>query len=408
MQRFEDSIAWQKARALNRAVYEATRSGPGANDWGFTSQIRRASISIMNNIAEGFERNRPAEFHQFLSIAKGSCAEVRSMLYAGLDIGYLKEDEFGRLKAQAEEVTRVVAGLRASVQRAIEAGDKRRLREDEALYDPPFEPLVGFEDTCTKHSALRTTPRPSGARLMPLVIGLTGTIAAGKSTVAQILGEAGAVHCDADKLVHRLYDPGTPGFDRVVAAFGEDIIGADGYIDRKVLGAKVFGKPAEMNKLTTAIGSITDAIKAEIDRWREELGPNDLAVMEAVNLMEPGYARWCDQTWLIGVDDDVAKKRLIETRDMAPEEADQRLKSMVPFDVRRPGADWGYKNNGSLEELRVAVLGELERIRELHRKGELPGSVFEAWWGPFIEKRREALKASGQSMADEKDKGAGN
>ncbi|MEX1104003.1 MAG: dephospho-CoA kinase, partial [Dehalococcoidia bacterium] len=143
-----------------------------------------------------------------------------------------------------------------------------------------------------------------------LVIGLAGTIAAGKSTVGQMLVERGAHHCDADKLVHRLYDPGTPGFDRVVEAFGGDIVGEDGFIDRKVLGAKVFGKPLEMGRLTKAIGSITDAVQGEIERWRRELGPHDIAVMEAVNLMEAGYARWCDQMWLVGVDDEVARARL--------------------------------------------------------------------------------------------------
>lgn len=234
-----------------------------------------------------------------------------------------------------------------------------------------------------------------------LVIGLAGTIAAGKSTVAQILAGAGATHCDADKLVHRLYDPGTPGFDRVVEAFGREVVGADGYVDRKVLGAKVFGKPDEMRKLTTAMGSITDAIHDEIKRWRVELGPGDVAVMEAVNLMEPGYARWCDQTWLIGVDDDIARQRLLGTRGMSEEEANQRLKSMVPFEVRAPGADWTYRNNGSLDELRAAVLAELDRIRALHATGELPKSVFESWWEPFVAKRRAELEASGQRLADE-------
>ncbi|MBE7520079.1 MAG: dephospho-CoA kinase [Thermoflexaceae bacterium] len=95
-----------------------------------------------------------------------------------------------------------------------------------------------------------TKPASPNGNPTCLVIGLTGTIAAGKSTVAALLEECGAIHCDADRLVHRLYDPGTPGFDRVVAEFGEDVVGADGYIDRKALGAKVFGKPAEMAKLT--------------------------------------------------------------------------------------------------------------------------------------------------------------
>lgn len=233
-----------------------------------------------------------------------------------------------------------------------------------------------------------------------LVIGLTGTIAAGKSTVAQILEDRGATHCDADKLVHRLYDPGTPGFDRVVEAFGREVVGPDGYVDRKILGSKVFGKPAEMAKLTRAMGSITDAIKAEIDRWRAELGPGEVAVMEAVNLMEPGYARWCDQTWLVGVDDDVARQRLLETRGMTAEEANQRLASMRPFEQRAPGADWTFKNNGSREELTAAVNGELDRIVALKKAGTLPASVFEPWWKEFIEKNRPAVEASGQKTAD--------
>lgn len=235
----------------------------------------------------------------------------------------------------------------------------------------------------------------------PLVIGLTGSIAAGKSTAAQLLEARGAVHCDADKLVHRLYDPGTPGFDRVVEAFGEEVVGPDGYVDRKLLGAKVFGKPEEMRKLTTAMGSITEAIKAEIDGWRESLGPNDVAVMEAVNLMEPGYARWCDQTWLIGVSDDVAIARLKESRAMSGEEARQRLASQRPFEQRAPGADWTYMNEGSLEEFEAAVEAEFRRITELHAKGELPESVFGPWWEEFREKHRAAIEASGAKPADE-------
>lgn len=236
---------------------------------------------------------------------------------------------------------------------------------------------------------------------MTLVIGLTGTIAAGKSTVATILVEHGATHCDADKLVHRLYDPGTPGFDRVVEAFGRDVVGPDGYVDRKILGAKVFGKPEEMGKLTRAMGSITDAIHAEIDKWRANLGEHDVAVMEAVNLMEPGYARWCDQTWVIRVDDEVARKRMIETRGMTLEEANQRLASMKPFEEREPGVDWHYANNGTTAELDAAVVAELQRIVALHKADSLPASKFGPWWEDFIAKNRPMARARGEAPAGE-------
>ncbi|MEO8541575.1 MAG: dephospho-CoA kinase [bacterium] len=248
-----------------------------------------------------------------------------------------------------------------------------------------------------------TAPGPGTG---PLIIGLAGTIAAGKSTVGQLLVERGAHHCDADKLVHRLYDPGTPGFDRVVAAFGEEVVGPDGYVDRKILGAKVFGKPAEMNKLTTAMGSITEAIKGEIDKWRANLPAGDICVMEAVNLMEPGYARWCDQTWLIGVDDDIARTRLIETRSMSEAEANQRLASMIPLEIRAPGADFVYKNNGTLDELRAAVNVELDRLLGLRKTGEQLQSTFPAWWADFLEKNKERLKKSGVTIPDSAKPGA--
>ena len=89
--RFEDLIAWQKARELTKAIYQATTTIPFSKDFGLKDQIQRASVSIMSNIAEGFERGSHNEFHQFLVIAKGSCAEVKSQLYVALDANYLNE-----------------------------------------------------------------------------------------------------------------------------------------------------------------------------------------------------------------------------------------------------------------------------------------------------------------------------
>ena len=95
IERFEDLIAWQKARELTRQVYLLTRKEEFFKDFGLRDQIRRAAVSVMSNIAEGFERGSTAEYHQFVVIAKGSCAEVRSQLYVGFDAGYITEAEFG-------------------------------------------------------------------------------------------------------------------------------------------------------------------------------------------------------------------------------------------------------------------------------------------------------------------------
>lgn len=117
IQRFEDLIAWQKARELAKSIYQVSQQGVFAKDYALVSQIQRAAVSIMSNLAEGFERGGDDDFHRFLVIAKASCAEVRSQLYLALDVGYLEKSEFDQLQTQAREVARLVGGLRASIER---------------------------------------------------------------------------------------------------------------------------------------------------------------------------------------------------------------------------------------------------------------------------------------------------
>jgi len=105
VQRFEDLLCWQKARLLTKEVYQSMKD---ARDHGYTDQIQRASVSVMSNIAEGFERGTKQEFLNYLYIAKGSAGEVRAQLYAGLDVGYLNIETFKYLKGLAEECSRLV------------------------------------------------------------------------------------------------------------------------------------------------------------------------------------------------------------------------------------------------------------------------------------------------------------
>jgi four helix bundle protein len=117
VEKFEDLIAWQKARVLTGRIYQLTFEPPFSKDFGLKDQMRRAAVSIMSNIAEGFERNRSAEFHQFLSIAKASCAELRSQMYIALDACYLDQERFEQLLALAIEVGKIIGGLRAAVEK---------------------------------------------------------------------------------------------------------------------------------------------------------------------------------------------------------------------------------------------------------------------------------------------------
>lgn len=117
--KFEDLIAWQKARILTKAIYQISNEGTFAKDFGLRDQIRRAAVSVMSNIAEGFDREGNVEFHRFLVIAKASCAEVRSQLYVALDVGYMSQSEFDKVMAITNETGRVLNGLRLSIKRKI-------------------------------------------------------------------------------------------------------------------------------------------------------------------------------------------------------------------------------------------------------------------------------------------------
>lgn len=126
VERFEQLVAWQKARLLTREVYAATSVAPFSGDYGLVRQLQRAAVSIMSNIAEGYERFSPGEFHQFVVIAKGSCAEVRSLLYVAMDCGYLDEHRFSTLMSSANEVSRLINGLRSSLDHKRQATNRQR------------------------------------------------------------------------------------------------------------------------------------------------------------------------------------------------------------------------------------------------------------------------------------------
>ncbi len=215
---------------------------------------------------------------------------------------------------------------------------------------------------------------------MPLIIGVTGSIATGKSTACQLMVSMGAIHCDADRLVHRMYDPGTDAFDRIVGIFGREIVGEDGYIDRRKLGARVFGKPEEMGKLTSAIGSIADAIKAVIDEWNRTLAPDDVAVLEAVNLVEAGYGRWCSQTWLFASDQDIVRNRLVARNQYSEDEISQRIASQRPWEERAPASDLLIMNNAAEDRFESEVRSHFANVRHLWQNGELEPSRYAAWW----------------------------
>ena len=142
-----------------------------------------------------------------------------------------------------------------------------------------------------------------------MIIGLTGGIASGKSTVATTLQSWGAYVIDADKLGHRAYVKGTDAFHKVVAQFGEDIVGADGEVDRRALGAKVFGKGGSLKQLTDIVWpAIYDMAAAEIKQSLDS-NPNTVVVLEAAVLIEAGWQSLVDEIWVTTVDPSTAIER---------------------------------------------------------------------------------------------------
>jgi len=111
IERFEDIEAWKKARVLVKGIYRATGEGKFSKDYGLRDQIRRAAVSVISNVAEGFSRQTDREFAQFLYVAKGSVSEVQSQLYVALDLGYLSQEEFNDLYRQADEVIKLMSGF---------------------------------------------------------------------------------------------------------------------------------------------------------------------------------------------------------------------------------------------------------------------------------------------------------
>lgn len=124
VEQFEELEAWKKARELTKVIYHVSSSGEFARDFGLREQICRAAVSIISNIAEGFERDGNKEFLQFLSFAKGSCGEVRAQLYVALDQAYVSSAQFQELIEQTRQVSRLIGGLRKYLQTSQIQGRK--------------------------------------------------------------------------------------------------------------------------------------------------------------------------------------------------------------------------------------------------------------------------------------------
>ena len=196
-----------------------------------------------------------------------------------------------------------------------------------------------------------------------MIIGLTGGIASGKSTAARHLSENGAFVMDGDVLGHRAYEPNTAAFAQITETFGSEVVGADGQINRKALGGKVFGNP-------NALKQLTDILYPEIRRmfseWIETTqadNPNALLVMDAAVLLEAGWEDLADETWVVIVDPDTAVDRAVARDGLDKAAVRKRIASQLSNDERSARADVVIDNSGNEAALIARLDAELARIR---------------------------------------------
>jgi dephospho-CoA kinase len=188
------------------------------------------------------------------------------------------------------------------------------------------------------------------------VIGLTGGISSGKSTVAQFLAELGAVIIDADKVGHEAFKPGTELWREVVTAFGENILSASGEIDRKKLGEMVFASPERLSKLNEIMHPrMNEMVRARIEDYRRR--GVAMVVLEAPLLIEAGgdWAKLVDEIWVTIASEETVLKRLMERSGLSKEESLARIRSQMPPAEKARRADVVINTESSLEEMKARV-----------------------------------------------------
>lgn len=188
-----------------------------------------------------------------------------------------------------------------------------------------------------------------------LVIGLTGNIATGKSTILDYFAARGAYIIDADKLAHQAFAPDGPAYREVIQTFGQAVLNPDGTINRKALGAVVFADPVKLGKLEQIVHPAVFKMILQL----VEDAPSSVIILEAVKLLEAGtMASECDEVWVVTTRPDVQLQRLKEKRGMDEATARQRMRMQSPQAAKVNQADRVIDNSGTLEEL----YAQLDRI----------------------------------------------
>ena len=195
---------------------------------------------------------------------------------------------------------------------------------------------------------------------MGKIIGITGGIASGKSTVTEFLRQKGFQVVDADAVVHQLQKPGGRLYQVLVEHFGEKVLLENGELNRTLLASLIFSNPEEQEWSKRTQGEI---IREELDALRNQLAQTEaLFFMDIPLLFEQNYASWFDETWLVYVNRDVQLERLMKRDQISKEAAESRLNSQWPLERKISLASHSLDNNGNQEQLIAQVVQLLEEM----------------------------------------------
>jgi len=198
---------------------------------------------------------------------------------------------------------------------------------------------------------------------MTKVIGLTGGIGTGKSTVSQYLAELGAVIIDADEVGHEAFKPGTETWREVVATFGRQVLTPTGEIDRRKLGEIVFNNPESLSRLNKIMHPrMYDMVKDQIEEYRRQ--GVEVVVLEAAVLIEAGWTPLVDELWVTTASEDVVLKRVKKQRGLEEEGTRARIHSQLSNEERVKHADVVINNNGDIDGVKAKVKELWERLKE--------------------------------------------
>ena len=192
------------------------------------------------------------------------------------------------------------------------------------------------------------------------LIGVTGNIATGKSTLMQMLHELGAEVIDADQLAHDVIQPGESGYLKVIGAFGQDIVQPDGTLDRALLGDVVFNDGERLRVLEQIVHPLVGERIAE--RLQSTTSP--VVVLEAIKLFEAGLAELCNEVWVLTSPKELQLARLRAGRGLTRAAAKTRVDAQAPQQQKAKRADVVIKNTGTLDDLRHTVEAEWARIQQ--------------------------------------------